>query len=322
MTQAINNDMLVSLYATMYKIRKFEEEGVKLYRQGEIRGYFHPYWGQEAIATGVCTALTEEDYITSTHRGHGHCVAWGADLDRMFAELLGRKPGYCQGLGGSMHIADYSKGNLGANGVVGSGVPIAVGAALGASIRGTDQVVACFTSDGGANNGSFLEGLNLASAWKLPVIFVIENNQYAVSTPIEESTGEPELYKRGIGFGVESVRVDGNNVVEVFETALSFVERCRQKQGPFLMECLTFRKSGHHVNDPGAYLPKEKVDYYTRHDPLRVGKEILLKRGALSVHDIEALEGRIMDEIHSSVKFGKQSPELTAGEFKLMVEEY
>jgi TPP-dependent pyruvate/acetoin dehydrogenase alpha subunit len=322
MTETIDKELLVSLYRTMVQIRKFEEQGVKLYRQGEIRGYFHPYWGEEAIAAGVCAALTADDYITSTHRGHGHCVAWGADLDRMFAELLGKKTGYCKGLGGSMHIADYSRGNLGANGVVGSGVPIAVGAALGINIRGTNQVVACFTTDGGANNGSFLEGLNLAAAWKLPVIFVIENNQYAVSTPIEESTGEPELYKRGIGFGVESVRIDGNDVLEVYKTARSFTERCRQKEGPFLMECLTFRKSGHHVNDPGAYLPEDKVAYYAKHDPLLVGKDTLLNTGTMKESDIRELEQEVMEEIDSAVEFGIRSPELSVEEFKEMMEEY
>ena len=322
MKEKTDKDFLLSLYTTMLKIRRFEEQGVKLYRQGEIRGYFHPYWGEEAIATGVCAALTPEDYITSTHRGHGHCIAWGGDLDRMFAELLGKKTGYCQGLGGSMHIADYSTGNLGANGVVGSGVPIAVGAALGISIRGSSQVVACFASDGGTNNGSFLEGLNLAAAWKLPVIFVVENNQYAVSTPIEESTGEPELYKRGIGFGVESLRIDGNQVLEIYQKAKEFSERCRKGEGPFLMECLTFRKSGHHVNDPGSYLPKEKVEYYNRHDPILLGRDMLIKKAGMSEEELEQVEEKVANEIRSAVQFGIQSPELSAEEFKQLVETF
>jgi acetoin:2,6-dichlorophenolindophenol oxidoreductase subunit alpha len=321
MSHTIEKELLIQLYTTMYKIRKFEEAGVKLYRQGEIRGYFHPYWGEEAIATGVCAALGADDYITSTHRGHGHCVAWGADLNRMFAELLGKKTGYCQGLGGSMHIADYSMGNLGANGVVSSGVPIATGAALGIKIRNGNQVVACFTSDGGSNNGSFLEGLNLAAAWKLPVIFVIENNQFAVSTPIEASTGETELYRRGIGFGVESIRIDGNDVTQVYGTARGFMERCRSKEGPFLMECLTFRKSGHHVNDPGAYLPEEKVAYYARHDPLVIGKKKMEELG-LSENEITEMEEKVNQEIKEAVKYGISSPELSAVEFIQMVEDY
>jgi pyruvate dehydrogenase E1 component alpha subunit len=317
----MDKELLVKLYSTMYRIRRFEERGVKLYRQGHIRGYFHPYWGQEAIAAGVCAALGPDDYITSTHRGHGHCVAWGADLDRMFAELLGKKTGYCKGLGGSMHIADYSKGNLGANGVVGSGVPIAVGAALGISIRDQKRVVATFTSDGGSNIGSFLEGLNLASAWKLPVIFIIENNQYAVSTPIEDATGEPELYKRGDGFGVEGIRVDGNDVVQVYGMAKSYADRCRKKEGPFLMECLTFRKSGHHVNDPGAYLPEEKVTYYSKHDPLQVGKQYLRDKG-INDKEIGSMEKEIENEMDRAVQFAIDSPELTREEFGEMMEEY
>ncbi len=314
-------DFLVSLYTTMYKIRIFEEQGMKLYRQGHIRGYYHPYWGEEAIATGVCAALNSDDYITSTHRGHGHCLAWGADTGRMFAELLGKKAGYCKGLGGSMHIADYSKGNLGANGIVGSGTPIAVGAALGASIRGEKKVAATFISDGGSNIGSFLEALNLASAWNLSVIFVIENNQYAVSTPIEDSTGEAELYKRGPGFGVESIRIDGNDVLEVYETAKSFADRCRKNEGPFLMECVTFRKSGHHINDPGLYLPKDKLEYYEKHDPLKLGVGYLKKAG-VNEEQITQLQDNVIKEIKEAVDFAIKAEEMTKEEFLNFVEGY
>jgi acetoin:2,6-dichlorophenolindophenol oxidoreductase subunit alpha len=246
MANKLSKDLLLSFYTTMYKIRRFEEEGIKLYRQGHIRGYFHPYWGEEAIATGVCHALSRDDYITSTHRGHGHCIAWGAQLDRMVAELLGKKTGYCKGLGGSMHIADVTSGNLGANGIVASGVPIGVGAALGVWNRNEKRVVAVFLSDGSSNIGSFSEGLNLAATWNLPVLFIIENNQYAVSTPIENSTGEPELYKRGAGYGVKSSRIDGNDVMEVYETALEYATECRKGNGPFLIE----HRFSHHVKFP------------------------------------------------------------------------
>jgi acetoin:2,6-dichlorophenolindophenol oxidoreductase subunit alpha len=315
-------DFLISLYTTMFKIRHFEENGVKLYRQGYIRGYFHPYWGEEAIATGVCAAMTENDFITSTHRGHGHCLAWGADLEKMFSELLGKENGYCKGLGGSMHIADYTKNNLGANGIVGSGVPIAVGAALGISIKGEKNMVASFISDGGSNIGSFLEGLNLAAAWKLPVLFVIENNQYAVSTPIEESTGEAELYKRGLGFGVESIRINGNDVLEVYNTAESYVDRCRLGEGPFLMECLTFRKSGHHINDPGLYLPKNKVDYYNLNDPLIIGRKYLTKLLKITENEITEIENKVLLEIESAIEFAIQNPEMSEENFLKLVEGY
>jgi pyruvate dehydrogenase E1 component alpha subunit len=317
----MEKQQLLAFYTTMFKIRSFEEQGIKLYRQGHIRGYFHPYWGEEAIATGVCGAMTPRDYITSTHRGHGHCIAWGASLEKMFAELLGRRTGFCKGLGGSMHIADYTKNNLGANGIVGSGVPIAVGAALGTRLRGENSVVATFVSDGGTNIGSFLEGLNLASAWKLPVLFVIENNQYAVSTPIEDSTGEANLYKRGLAFGVESIRINGNDVMEVFSTASAYINRCRQKDGPFLMECMTFRKSGHHINDPGQYLPKDKVEYYQNIDPLIIGRKYLQDAG-YSEDDIRDLESRISEEIKESVQIALKSEEMSSEEFLSMIQDY
>lgn len=306
----------------MYKIRNFEEQAIKLYRDGHIRGYFHPYLGEEAIATGVCAAMDGKDYITSTHRGHGHCLAWGADLKIMFAELLGKENGYCKGLGGSMHIADYTKNNLGANGIVGSGVPIAVGAALGISIRGEKRMVSTFVSDGGSNIGSFLESLNLAAAWKLPVLFVIENNQYAVSTPIEKSTGEAELYKRGTGFGVESVRINGNDILEVYNTAKSFIDRCRSGEGPFLLECLTFRQTGHHINDPGLYMPKEKVDYYKQNDPLLIGKKYLIESAKVTEEEISEIENQILEEIKTAVEFAVNSPEMSAENFLKLVEEY
>ena len=316
-----DNKFLIDLYSMMFKIRVFEEESIKLYRQGHIRGYFHPYWGEEAIAAGVIKAMGPEDYITSTHRGHGHCLAWGADLERMFAELLGKKSGYCKGLGGSMHIADYTKGNLGANGIVGSGVPIAVGAALGIHIRNEKHVVTSFISDGAANIGSFLEGLNLASAWKLPVLFVIENNQYAVSTPVEETTGEPELFKRGIGFGVESIRIDGNDMLKVYETAEGFIDRMRKDEGPFLMECMTFRKSGHHINDPGLYMPKEKLEHYEKHDPLAIGRAYLAK-AKLFEEKIKSVEDLVLKEIREAVKTAINSEEMTGEEFLEFVKEY
>ncbi|MEM8914729.1 MAG: thiamine pyrophosphate-dependent dehydrogenase E1 component subunit alpha, partial [Pseudomonadota bacterium] len=208
---APSRDELERMFRTAYAIRVFETEGIKLYRQGLIRGYFHPYLGQEGIASGVCTALRQGDFIASTHRGHGHCIAWGADIKRMVAELLQKKTGYCKGYGGSMHIADISVGNLGANGIVGAGIPLGVGAALASQVKGSDSVTVTFTTDGATNNGTFLESLNLAAIWNLNFVLVIENNQYAVSTTIEESTRETELYKRGIGIGVESYRTDGND---------------------------------------------------------------------------------------------------------------
>jgi pyruvate dehydrogenase E1 component alpha subunit len=309
------------MYRLILTIRRFEQEGVKLYRQGHIRGYYHPYWGQEAIAVGICSALTDQDYIASSHRGHGHCIAWGAGIDRMFAELLGKKTGYCSGLGGSMHIADVTKGNLGANGIVGSGVPIAVGAAMGARIRGENRVATVFVSDGGTNIGSFSEGLNLAAAYKLPVLFVIENNQYAVSTPIEDSTGEPELYKRGLGYGVPGERVDGNDVMEVYEAAAKAVNNCREGYGPYIIEGLTFRQSGHHVNDPGTYMPKDKLEFYAEHDPLKLCIKHMLAEG-WTESDIAAIDAAVEQEIDKGIAFAKESPEMSEQEFLTFIEAY
>jgi len=322
MTSQYSKDFLLELYKTMYTIRRFEELGIKLYRQGLIRGYFHPYWGEEAIAAGVCAALDPNDYIVSTHRGHGHCIAWGADLGKMMAELLGKKSGYCKGLGGSMHIADYTRGNLGANGIVGSGAPIGVGAALGTKIRGEDRVSVIFTSDGAASIGSFSESMNLAATWNLPVIFVLENNQYAAATPVEETTGEPDLYKRGTGYGVQSSRVDGNEVLEVFEKIQECVTECRNGKGPFLVECLTFRKSGHHVNDPGQYMPADKVDYYAKHDPLILGRESLEQHQDIDIESISVLEKNVEKELEKALEFAKKSEVLSVSEFMTFINDY
>jgi len=313
---------LADLYKALYKIRHFETSCIRLYRQGLIRGYFHPYTGEEAIAVGVCAALGDKDYITSTHRGHGHCIAKGAEIKKMVAELLGKKTGYCRGLGGSMHIADFSAGNLGANGVVGAGIPLGTGAALGISLRGEKGVSVVFTSDGAANNGVFSEALNLAAVWNLPLLLVVENNQYAVSTPISQATRETELYKRGTGLGVESFSVDGNDVLEVYEKAKESVNKCRKGKGPVLMEAVTFRHGGHHVNDPGLYLSKDRLEYYKSKDPVSLGKKYLIDRGKATEQEIKAIESSVEHEMDEAVAFAKKSPEMTVDEFLKMVEVY
>jgi TPP-dependent pyruvate/acetoin dehydrogenase alpha subunit len=322
MAKQYAKDFLMDLYRTMYTIRRFEETGVRLYRQGLIRGYFHPYWGEEAIATGVCAALDPSDYIVSTHRGHGHCIAWGAELGKMMAELLGKKSGYCRGLGGSMHIADYTRGNLGANGIVGSGAPIGVGAALGSKIRGEERVTVIFTSDGAASIGSFSESLNLAATWNLPAIFVLENNQYAATTPVESTTAEPALYKRGLGYAVKGFRIDGNNVLEVYEKTRECRDACRNGKGPQLIECVTFRKSGHHVNDPGQYMPAEKIEYYARHDPLLLGRESLENHPEMDDHAIAELEESVDQALEEALSFAKGSEAMSVQEFMEFINGY
>ena len=317
-----SKDFLTNIFIKLYSIRIFETRCIKLYRQGLIRGYFHPYLGEEAIATGVCAALERKDYITSTHRGHGHCIARGGDISRMVAELLGKKTGYCKGLGGSMHIADFSAGNIGANGIVGGGIPIGAGAALGSSIRGDGRVSVVFTSDGATNNGVFGETLNLAAIWDLPLLIVVENNQYAVSTPIEYSTREPDIYKRCIGYCVESFVVDGNDVLEVYKLAKESVGKCRAGKGPVLIEAKTYRYGGHHVNDPGHYMPKEKLEYYKSKDPVALGRKYLMEKGGVTETEVKTIEETIEREFEEAVEFAKKSPEMSVDEFLEMSEAY
>lgn len=303
MTTDHDPDLIARLYRSVYGIRRFEESCVQLYRQGHMRGYLHPYLGEEAIAAGVCAALGEDDYIVSTHRGHGHCLARGAQFDRMFAEIMGKATGYCGGLGGSMHIADPATGNLGANGIVGAGIPIGAGAALGATIRGEARVSVVFSSDGAANHGTFGEALNLAAIWNLPVLLVIENNQYAVSTPIEKASRVTELHKRGDGYGVEGEIVDGNDVVAVYEAAVNARDRLLRGEGPYLLEALTFRHAGHHVNDPGDYMPADRLAQYKEHDPVIVCRKRLPDDVATQI------ENEVEADIDAGLTFAHDSPE-------------
>lgn len=319
---ARDKELLKKIFESAYKIRVFESEGIKLYRRGLIRGYFHPYLGQEGIASGVCAALAEGDYIASTHRGHGHCIAQGADVGRMVAELLQKETGYCRGYGGSMHIADISKGNLGANGIVGAGTPLGVGAALANQIKGTDAVTVTFSSDGASNNGTLLESLNLAAIWDLNFVLVIENNQYAVSTPIGESTRETDLYKRGEAIGVPSFQVDGNDPLAVHDLAKKAVEMCRKGEGPVLIEAVTFRHTGHHVNDPGTYMPEDKKKYYAERDPVNRARDSLLEMTDLSEENIKAIEDSIVKEYEDAVTAAENAGEVTPEEFREFVADY
>lgn len=317
-----SKEFLITLYRIIYTIRVFETECIRLYRQGLIRGYFHPYLGEEAIAAGVCAALDKEDYIVSTHRGHGHCIARGASINKMVSELLGKKTGYCHGLGGSMHIADVTTNNLGANGIVGGGIPIGVGAALGISIRKENRVVVIFFSDGASNNGVFSESLNLAAIWSLPAIFLLENNHYAVSTPIEQSSRNPDLYKRTIGYGIKGYSIDGNDVLKVYEKTKEAVNVCRKGKGPILIETKTYRHGGHHVNDPGLYMPKERLELYKSKDPLKVCRQHLIRIGKVSKNDIETIEKEINKNMAEAVEYAEQSPEPTVKEFLQFIKDY
>lgn len=315
-------ELLEKLYKTAYKIRNFESEGIKLYRQGLVRGYFHPYLGQEGIATGACAALEKKDYIASTHRGHGHCIAQGAEVHGMVAELLQKETGYCKGYGGSMHIADITKNNLGANGIVGASTPLGVGAAMACQVRGSDAVTIAFSTDGASNNGTFLESLNLAAIWNLNFILIVENNQYAVSTTLAEATRETELYKRGEAIGVESHRIDGNDSLAVYETVADAVKKCRAGLGPILIEAVTFRHSGHHVNDPGKYMPEDKLKYYKDRDPVDRARDNFIKMGKATKAEVAKIDAEIEAEFEAAVAAAKSAGEVTVDEFREFVDGY
>ncbi len=308
MTLKLTKDMLVEMHKQMLKIRFFEEKVFDLYAQNLVPGTIHLYLGEEAIAVGVCSVLRKDDYITSTHRGHGHCIAKGADLKRTMAEILGKKTGYCKGKGGSMHIADFSIGMLGATAVVGAGLPIAVGAGLSAKLRKTDQVVACFFGDGASNQGTFHESINMASTWHLPVIFVCENNLYAMGTRQSRVMNIENIADRATAYGIPGIVVDGNDVLAVHEATQKAVERARKGEGPTLIECKTYRHKGHSRVDPAKYRPKEEVEEWLAKDPIKRFKEKLLQTHTLKESEIQQIEKEIAVEIEETVKFAKESP--------------
>jgi len=299
------------LYRTMVRIRQFEEKLIDLKARGAIPGVLHLYIGEEATATGVCAALRADDFITSTHRGHGHCIAKGGDLSKMIAELFGRSTGYCCGKGGSMHIADASIGILGANGIVGAGIPIAGGAGLSIKLRGTAQVVACFFGDGGANQGSFHESLNLAALWKLPVIFVCENNQYAISVAQSRSTSIPDVYVRKEAYGMHGRMVDGNDVMAVYEATLEAAEMARNGDGPSLLECKTYRWRGHYEGEADrgrTYRSAEEIADWKSKCPIERFRKWILAEALLAEGDLDKIEDEIREEIEKAIRFAEDSP--------------
>lgn len=292
----------------MHLIRRFEEGAEQAYMRGLIHGTMHLSIGQEASAVGICMPLTDADYITSTHRGHGHCIAKGADIGRMFAEFFGKEDGYCHGRGGSMHIADPSKGNLGANGIVGGGIPIAVGAALSAKRRKTDRVVISFFGDGANNEGAFHEALNMASVWKLPVIFVCENNRYGMSTSTERSTAVPNVADRASAYAMPGVIVDGNNFGEVAAASFAAVERARCGEGPTLIESKTYRIRGHSRSDRNRYRTKEEIEAWQARDPIEAFEKELLLLGLMTDDEIKVIEDEAERDIDAAVTFANASP--------------
>jgi len=300
-------ELLAGMLQKMLEIRLFEEKVFDLYGQNLVPGTIHLYVGEEAVAVGVCSCLRKDDYVTSTHRGHGHCIAKGADAKRVMAEILGKKTGYCKGKGGSMHIADFSVGMLGATAVVGAGLPIAVGAGLTAKLKKTDQVTACFFGEGASNQGTFHESLNLASAWNLPVIFVCENNLYAMGTRQSRIMKITNIADRAAAYGMPGCVVDGNDVLIVYEAACAAVERARSGKGPTLIECKTYRHKGHSRVDPAKYRAKEEVQGWLDRDPIKRLKQKVLNDHILSNEEINTIEKEASAKIEASVKFAVES---------------
>jgi pyruvate dehydrogenase E1 component alpha subunit len=302
-------DHLRQMYRQMVMIRKFEEAVWELYTSAVMPGLAHLYIGQEAVAVGVCSALRPDDYITSTHRGHGHCLAKGARPDRMFAELLGKADGYCRGKGGSMHIADQELSNLGANGIVGGSLALAAGAGLSAHLRGTDQVTVSFFGDGALNQGLLLESLNMAGIWKLPVIYVCENNLYGEYTPMNKVTAGIDLTARGQAFGLPAITVDGQDVLAVRECALEAVTRARAGQGATFLVCNTYRYRGHHVGDQQrAYRSREEEKEWQERDPIARYAARLIAQNQATAEALTQLEAEVEQEIQAGIEFAKAAP--------------
>lgn len=302
-------EVLIEALQKMYLIRKFEEGAEDSYTRGLIHGTMHLSIGQEASAVGACMSLTDDDKITSTHRGHGHCVAKGADLTKMFAEFFGKETGYCKGRGGSMHIADPSKGNLGANGIVGGGLPIAVGAALSAKRLGRDDVTVCFFGDGANNEGAFHEALNMAAIWRLPVVFVCENNKYGMSTSIERSTAVKNIADRAAAYDMPGVTVDGNDFSAVAQAVDRAVTRARKGDGPSLIENLTYRWRGHSKSDRNRYRTKEEIAAWQARDPIVRMGEMLIEHGILDQNGISKIEAAAAATIEAAIAEAKASPD-------------
>ncbi|MCF6127772.1 thiamine pyrophosphate-dependent dehydrogenase E1 component subunit alpha [Mesorhizobium sp. M7A.F.Ca.CA.001.07.2.1] len=293
----------------MYLIRRFEEGAEECYTRGLIHGTMHLSIGQEASAMGICMPLAEDDQITSTHRGHGHCIAKGAEVKRMFAEFFGKTTGYCKGRGGSMHIADVGKGNLGANGIVGGGIPIAVGAALSSKMMKTGKVVVSFFGDGANNEGAFHEALNMAAVWKLPVIFVCENNGYGMSTSTARSTAVKNIAERAAAYSMPGVIVNGNIFSEVAEASHQAIARARAGEGPTLIESKTYRHRGHSKSDRNRYRTKEEIeDWMSNRDPITLFESELREFGFIDDKGIEAIRDAVAQEIAEGIEFAKASP--------------
>ncbi len=298
----------IEMLKKMYQIRYFENQTEQFIIRGMIHGTCHLYAGQEATAVGSIYAIREDDYITSTHRGHGHCIAKGADLNRMMAELLGKKTGYCKGKGGSMHIADLETGNLGANGIVGGGIGIATGAALTCKMKyGNKKIIICFFGDGAANQGIFHESVNMASIWGLPAIYLCENNIYGMSTPISDAFNIEKISDRKSAYGIDGLTIDGNDLAQVYNTVTHFAQNCRKGKGPVLIESRTYRWKGHSKSDAQVYRSKEEVKSWMEKDPIKRYAKKLIEEKVVGEKEVGKIEEEVRQEIEEAIVFAKES---------------
>lgn len=307
----LKKEEMLSLYETMVKIRDFEETSKEKMLQGKLAGFLHSYVGEEAIAAGVCSALSREDCILSTHRGHGHIIAKGGDLNRMMAELYGKKTGYSKGKSGSMHIADISKGIIGANGIVAAGVPISNGVAFALRYKKMDAVTVCFHGDGATNRGTWHEALNLASIWNLPVLFVCENNKFGMSVAQKYHMKLENIADRACAYGIKGVIVDGNDPVAVKEATIEAIKSIKAGNGPVLMECKTWKHYGHYIGDPGIYKdPEEQALWLSpEKDPIPRFETRLIKEKIATQADLDAIKAKAHEEIEAAVAFAESSPD-------------
>lgn len=307
---ALDTADLVEMLRKMVLIREFDELAIKLRTDGKIYGAMHPYVGEEAVAVGVCQTLTVEDRVTSTHRGHGHCIAKGADINRMMAELFGKVDGYCKGKGGSMHIADFAVGMLGANGIVGGGLPIAAGAALAAQLEGRGNVAVCFFGDGAVAEGEFHEALNISSVWKLPIVFVCENNHYAANNAVEVQHVITDVSAHASGYGMPGLIVDGNDVLAVYESTREAVERARRGDGPTLLEAKTYRWHFHAMRNapPPDTRPEDERARWRASDPIARFEDHLRKQGVIDDAGVRTIREKVAVDLQAAVGFAERSP--------------
>ena len=312
----MKRSLMIAMYKRMVLIRRFEEKVQHLFFTKIMPGSIHQYIGQEAVAVGACIQLMKEDYITSTHRGHGHCIAKGMDINAIMAEIYAKKTGCCRGMGGSMHISDLSMGIIGANGIVGGGIPIATGAAWSCKYKKEKKIVMCFFGEGAVNQGSFHESLNLAAIWKLPVVYVCENNIYGYTTHYKKTTLLDDIAQKGLAYGIPGIIADGMDVLDVYKKTGKLINRARRGDGPSIIECKTYRYRGHSINDKSTYRKKEEVEKWKTNDSINSFKSYLVEKFDITSDEIKEIEEEVDKQINDAVQFAENSPETDPMDFK------